>query len=83
MFSISKEVLSCTKMTSSSKLILSYLESTVKHTPQLSYETIADAVGIKTIAASNGVRYLVDNGYIFRDKNEKGWYVYFLKETNA
>lgn len=79
MYSIQKEVLSNKILTSSAKLIFMYLTGTVGSTPQLSHETIAAAVGIKTIAAANGVKALIEQGLIFRDKNEKGWYVYSLK----
>jgi DNA-binding MarR family transcriptional regulator len=76
---ISKEILASTTMSLATKLVLAYVETACKETPQLAYETIAEATALTKMSAIRATKYLVDNGYIYRDKNEKGWYVYSLK----
>jgi len=81
MYYLSKENLSSEVLTGSSKLVLMFLSEAIKINPQVSYETIASAVGITRMSAIRCIQQLTKEGLLSSTKDSKGWLMYELTEV--
>jgi hypothetical protein len=79
MFTIPKGTLASKSMSPATKLVLAFMNGTIPTNPQIAYEAIAQGTALTPSSAVKAVRYLIDNEFIFKDKNERGWCVYSLK----
>lgn len=80
MFTIPFSVLSSTSLSSTTKLVYSYVIEVCKENPQISYDKIAAAIGITKMSAIRCSQALVDSGLIQRTKDSKGWLHYSSSE---
>ena len=87
MYEIPSNIMHSTSITQASKLVYAVITKHTTTAPEknLSFQTIADSIGMTEMTAMRSVKELSEKGLIIVKKNSRGWNTYEVlqgKETS-